>query len=102
RGQSFGTVSACAAGAHAIGMAERLIRYGDANAVVTRGSEAARTPLVTAAFGRMEALSPSGVSRPFDRRRDGFVMGEGAGVLVLEGEEAARRSASRRLRDVRV
>jgi 3-oxoacyl-[acyl-carrier-protein] synthase II len=95
RGQSFGTVSACAAGAHAIGMAERLIRYGDADAVVTGGSEAAITPLATAAFGRMEALSPSGVSRPFDRRRDGFVMGEGAGVLVLEEEEAARERGAR-------
>ena len=57
RGQSFGTVSACAAGAHAIGMAERLIRYGDADAVVTGGSEAAITPLATAAFARMDALS---------------------------------------------
>jgi len=95
RGQSFGTVSACAAGAHAIGMAERLIRYGDADAVVTGGSEAAITPLATAAFGRMDALSDSGISRPFDRRRDGFVMGEGAGILVLEEEEAARERGAR-------
>ncbi len=95
RGQSFGTVSACAAGAHAIGMAERLIRYGDADRVVTGGSEAAITPLATAAFGRMDALSDSGVSRPFDRRRDGFVMGEGAGVLVLEEEEAAKERGAR-------
>ena len=57
RGQSFGTVSACAAGAHAIGMAARLIRYGDAEAVVAGGSEAAITPLATAAFKRMDALS---------------------------------------------
>jgi len=76
-------------------MAERLIRYGDADVVVTGGSEAAITPLATAAFGRMEALSPSGISRPFDRRRDGFVMGEGAGVLVLEEEEAARARGAR-------
>jgi 3-oxoacyl-[acyl-carrier-protein] synthase II len=95
RGQSFGTVSACAAGAHAIGMAERLIRYGDADAVVTGGSEAVITPLATAAFGRMEALSPSGISRPFDRRRDGFVMGEGAGILVLEDEEHANARGAR-------
>jgi 3-oxoacyl-[acyl-carrier-protein] synthase II len=95
RGQSFGTVSACAAGAHAIGMAERLIRYGDADTVVTGGSEAAITPLATAAFGKMDALSDSGVSRPFDRRRDGFVMGEGAGILVLEEEEAARARGAR-------
>ena len=95
RGQSFGTVSACAAGAHAIGMAERLIRYGDADCVVTGGSEAAITPLATAAFDKMDALSDSGISRPFDRRRDGFVMGEGAGVLVLEEEEAARERGAR-------
>jgi len=100
-GQSFGTVSACAAGAHAIGMAERLIRYGDADAVVTGGSEAAITPLATAAFGRMDALSDSGISRPFDRRRDGFVMGEGAGVLVLEEEEQARARGARILGYVR-
>ena len=95
RGQSFGTVSACAAGAHAIGMAERLIRYGDADCVVTGGSEAAITPLATAAFGRMDALSDSGISRPFDLRRDGFVMGEGAGILVLEEEEAAKERGAR-------
>ena len=101
RGQSFGTVSACAAGAHAIGMAERLIRYGDADRVVTGGSEAAITPLATAAFGRMDALSDSGISRPFDRRRDGFVMGEGAGVLVLEEEEAAKERGARILGYIR-
>jgi 3-oxoacyl-[acyl-carrier-protein] synthase II len=95
RGQSFGTVSACAAGAHAIGMSERLIRYGDADCVVTGGSEAAITPLATAAFARMDALSDSGISRPFDRRRDGFVMGEGAGILVLESEEFAKRRGAR-------
>ena len=101
RGQSFGTVSACAAGAHAIGMAERLIRYGDADVVVTGGSEAAITPLATAAFTRMDALSDSGVSRPFDRRRDGFVMGEGAGILVLEDEEAAKARGARILGYIR-
>ncbi|MGH2781927.1 MAG: beta-ketoacyl-[acyl-carrier-protein] synthase family protein, partial [Thermoleophilaceae bacterium] len=101
RGQSFGTVSACAAGAHAIGTAERLIRYGDADQVVTGGSEAAITPLATAAFTKMDALSDSGISRPFDRRRDGFVMGEGAGILVLEDEEAARARGARILGYVR-
>ncbi len=101
RGESFGTVSACAAGAHAIGMAARLIRYGDAETVVTGGSEAAITPLASAAFGRMDALSKAGVSRPFDRRRDGFVMGEGAGVLVLEEEQAARERGARILGYVR-
>ena len=94
-GQSFGVVSACAAGAHAIGTATRMIAYGDADAVVTGGSESSLTPLATAAFGRMEAISPTGISRPFDRRRDGFVMGEGAGVLVLEEESAARERGAR-------
>jgi 3-oxoacyl-[acyl-carrier-protein] synthase II len=101
RGQSFGTVSACAAGAHAIGMGARLIQYGDADTVVAGGSEAAITPLATAAFSRMDALSKTGISRPFDRRRDGFVMGEGAGVLVLEEEEAARERGARILGHVR-
>jgi 3-oxoacyl-[acyl-carrier-protein] synthase II len=95
RGQSFGTVSACAAGAHSIGMAARLIRYGDADTVVAGGSEAAITPLGTAAFGRMDALSKVGISRPFDRRRDGFVLGEGAGVVVLEEESLARERGAR-------
>jgi 3-oxoacyl-[acyl-carrier-protein] synthase II len=63
--------------------------------VVTGGSEAAITPLATAAFGRMDALSDSGISRPFDLRRDGFVMGEGAGILVLEEEEAAKERGAR-------
>ena len=91
RGQSFATLSACAAGAHAIGTAARMIQYGDADAVVTGGSEAALTPLATAAFAALDALSDIGISRPFDAHRDGFVMGEGAAVLVLEdGEQRAR------------
>jgi 3-oxoacyl-[acyl-carrier-protein] synthase II len=100
-GQSFGTVSACAASSHSIGMAARLIAYGDADAVVTGGSESTLTPLATAAFRRMEATSPTGVSRPFDRRRDGFVMGEGAGILVLEEESKARERGARILGRVR-
>jgi 3-oxoacyl-[acyl-carrier-protein] synthase II len=90
RGQSFATLSACAAGAHAIGTAARMIQAGDADAVVTGGSEAALTPLATAAFAALDALSEEGVSRPFDAHRDGFVMGEGAAVLVLEDGERAR------------
>jgi len=101
RGQSFGTVSACAAGAHAIGMSARLIAYGDADRVLTGGSESTLTPLATAAFARMDALSDSGISRPFDRRRDGFVMGEGSGILVLEEEEAAKERGARILGRVR-
>jgi 3-oxoacyl-[acyl-carrier-protein] synthase II len=91
RGPSHSVASACAAGADAIGAAARLIRTGEADAVVTGGAEAGLTPLARAAFGNMGALSPSGVSRPFDARRDGFVMGEGAGVLVLEDAEVAAR-----------
>jgi 3-oxoacyl-[acyl-carrier-protein] synthase II len=94
RGQVYGTVSACAAGAHAIGAAARAIAAGDCDAVVTGGSEAAHTALAHAAFAAMDAMSDSGVSRPFDARRDGFVMGEGAGILVLElGELAEKRGA---------
>jgi 3-oxoacyl-[acyl-carrier-protein] synthase II len=89
RGQCFGTVSACAAGASAVGTAARMVAHGDADACVAGGSEAAITPLAMAAFKEMGATSDSGISRPFDRRRDGFVMGEGAGVLVLEEADAA-------------
>jgi 3-oxoacyl-[acyl-carrier-protein] synthase II len=91
RGPVYGVCSACAAGAHAIGAAVRAIEAGEADAVVAGGSEAALTPLSRAAFGALDATSECGVSRPFDRRRDGFVMGEGAAVLVLEDAETARR-----------
>ncbi len=107
-GPTFGVVSACAAGANAIGTAMRLVQSGDADAVVTGGGEAALTPLSRAAFGSLDALSETGISRPFDRRRDGFVMGEGAGVLVLEDLESAQargaddhRRAARLRRDRR-
>jgi 3-oxoacyl-[acyl-carrier-protein] synthase II len=90
QGQSYGVVSACSAGAHAIGSAMRMIQYGDADAVVAGGAEAALTTFASASFAAMQALSPTGTCRPFDARRDGFVMGEGAGVLVLEDAEAAR------------
>jgi 3-oxoacyl-[acyl-carrier-protein] synthase II len=89
RGPSYGTVSACAAAGHAIGTAMRMIQHGEADAVVTGGAEAALTPLSRAAFAALDATSPTGQSRPFDRRRDGFVMGEGAGILILEDEERA-------------
>ncbi len=90
KGQCYGTVSACAAGAHAIGAGMRMVQHGDADACIVGGAEAGLTPLARAAFAGMGATSPSGVSRPFDARRDGFIMGEGAGALVLETEEAAR------------
>jgi 3-oxoacyl-[acyl-carrier-protein] synthase II len=90
RGQSFQVGSACASGAHAIGLAMRMIQYGEADAVVCGGTEATLTEFAEASFANMQALSPTGISRPFDLRRDGFVMGEGAGVLVLEAEDTAR------------
>jgi 3-oxoacyl-[acyl-carrier-protein] synthase II len=91
RGECYGTVSACAAGAHAIGAGYRLVRNGDADACLVGGAEAALTPLSGACFDGMGATSELGISRPFDRRRDGFVLGEGAGVLLLESEPVARR-----------
>jgi 3-oxoacyl-[acyl-carrier-protein] synthase II len=89
RGQSYGVVSACASGGHALGSAMRMIQYGDADAVVCGGAEATLTEFGFACFNSMQALSPTGISRPFDLRRDGFVMGEGAGMVVLEEAEAA-------------
>lgn len=85
RGPSFALGSACATGGHTIGTAMRMIQSGEADAVLAGASEAAVTPLGLGCFRAMEALSPSGRSLPFDARRDGFVMGEGAGALVLEG-----------------
>jgi 3-oxoacyl-[acyl-carrier-protein] synthase II len=89
-GVSYGVVSACAAGAHAIGNAIGLIRSGQADMVVTGGAEATLIPIAKASFATLGATSESGLSCPFDSRRDGFVMGEGAGVLVLESESSAR------------
>jgi 3-oxoacyl-[acyl-carrier-protein] synthase II len=90
QGQSFGIVSACTSGAHAIGIAARMIQYGDADAVLAGGAEATLTEFGFACFRAVQALSEIGISRPFDERRDGFVMGEGAGVLMLEEAEAAK------------
>jgi len=96
KGPNFCTVSACASGAHAIGEALRLIRAGDADVIIAGGSEATITPMALAGFGNLRALStrnddPPRASRPFDQDRDGFVIGEGAGMLVLESEQHARR-----------
>jgi 3-oxoacyl-[acyl-carrier-protein] synthase II len=99
-GPVFGVMSACASGTHAIGEATRMIRSGEAQAVVAGGAEATLTPLAKAAFGAMDATSTTGISRPFDARRDGFVMGEGAGVLVLESEELAKARGARVLGEV--
>lgn len=83
------TVTACAAGTHSIGNAARLITSGRCDVMLAGGSEAAITPTSMAGFGNMTALSKSGVSMPFDERRDGFVMGEGSAVLILEDLERA-------------
>ncbi|MGY6500146.1 MAG: beta-ketoacyl-[acyl-carrier-protein] synthase family protein [Acidimicrobiales bacterium] len=83
------TVTACAAGTHSIGNAFQLVRSGRCDAVLAGGSEASLTPTAIAGFGNMTALTSSGHSRPFDRRRDGFVIAEGAAVLVLEEWEMA-------------
>ncbi|MCB0289721.1 MAG: beta-ketoacyl-ACP synthase II [Calditrichaeota bacterium] len=96
RGPNYATVSACATASHAIGDAVRLIKYGDADVMVTGGSEAPITPMGVAGFCSMKALSqrnddPTHASRPFERDRDGFVIGEGAGILVLEELEHARK-----------
>ena len=95
RGPNYCTVSACASGAHAIGEGLNMIRRGQADMVVVGGAEAAVTPLGVAAFHALRVLSqrndePTRASRPFDQDRDGFVMGEGAGVLVLEALESAQ------------
>jgi len=96
KGPNFCTVSACASGAHAIGEAIRLIRSGDADVIIAGGCEATITPMALAGFGNARTLStrnddPQRASRPFDQDRDGFVIGEGSGVLILEGEDHARR-----------
>ena len=96
RGPNFATVSACATSAHAIGMSMRSIVYGDADLMLAGGSEAAVTPMSIGGFASMGALSSRNddfvhASRPFDQTRDGFVLGEGAGVVLLEELEHARR-----------
>src|SRR3954470_22766037 len=95
KGPNYATVSACATSAHAIGDAFRTIQYGDADIVITGGAEATVTPMAIGGFANMKALSernesPETASRPFDATRDGFVMGEGGGVVVLEELEHAR------------
>ncbi len=100
KGPNYATVSACASSAHAIGDAFRIIQYGDADVMFAGGSEAAVTPMAIGGFANMGALStrndsPATASRPFDKDRDGFVMGEGAGVVVLEELEHARRRGAR-------
>ncbi len=100
RGPNFAVVSACASGAHAIGEAFSAMRRGDADVMIAGGSEAAITPFSYASFCSMKAMStrndePEKACRPFDLNRDGFIMGEGAGILVLETLEHARARGAR-------
>ena len=105
KGPNFTTVSACASSAHAIGESYRMIRDGLADAMVTGGSEASITGLTIAAFSNMKAMStrnddPVGASRPFDKDRDGFVLGEGGAVVVLESLEHALARGAKPLAEV--
>jgi 3-oxoacyl-[acyl-carrier-protein] synthase II len=100
KGPNSATCTACSASAHAIGDAYEIIRRGDADVMIAGGSEAAITPMGIGGFGALRALStrndePSRASRPFDRDRDGFVVGEGAGVLILEELGVAMRRGAR-------
>jgi 3-oxoacyl-[acyl-carrier-protein] synthase II len=100
KGPNYCTVSACASSAHSVGDALEIIRNDHADIMIAGGAEAAITPLAVASFANMKALSernddPATASRPFDKDRDGFVMGDGAGVLVLEEWEHARRRGAK-------
>lgn len=100
RGPNFGIVSACATGTHAIGESMHMIRSGDADVMIAGGAEAAITPFAYATFCAMKAMStrnddPTTACRPFSLGRDGFIMGEGAGVLVLESYEHAKKRGAR-------
>jgi len=100
RGPNFGIVSACTTGLHSIGESARIIERGDADAMLAGGAESTICPLGIGGFASMQALSlrnddPAAASRPFDRGRDGFVLGEGAGVVVLEDYVGARRRGAR-------
>src|SRR5213083_485547 len=100
KGPNYCTTSACASSAHSLADALQLIRNGQADVMIAGGAEAAITPLAVASFANMKALSernddPATASRPFDKDRDGFVMGDGAAVLVLEDEEHARKRGAK-------
>ena len=105
KGPNWSPVSACSTSAHAIGEAVKSIRIGETDAMIAGGAEAAITPLGIGGFAAMKALStrnddPAHASRPFDKERDGFVEGEGAGILVLEELEHARRRGANILAEI--
>ena len=105
KGPNSCVVTACATGTHSIGTAYRMIQYGDADAAIAGGTEATITPLAFAGFNSMKALStrndePELASRPFDKGRNGFVMGEGAGVIILEELELARARGAEILAEI--
>ena len=105
KGPNSATATACSASAHAVGDSFRLIQHGDAEVMICGGAEAAITPMGVGGFAAMKALStrnnePERASRPFDADRDGFVMGEGAGILVLESLEYAERRGAKILAEI--
>ena len=106
KGPNSATVTACASGTHAIGQAFHIIQRGEADLMITGGTEASLTPLGFAGFCNMKALStrndePQRASRPFDKERDGFVMGEGAGILILEEKQHALSRGARVYAEIR-
>jgi 3-oxoacyl-[acyl-carrier-protein] synthase II len=105
KGPNYGVVSACASATHAMGVSLRIVQNGEADIMVTGGSEAAVTPMTVAGFASMKALStrnddPGAASRPFDLERDGFVIGEGSAMFVFEELEHARKRGARILAEI--